>query len=100
MKLPKLLQSALWSYDISQMDTNHHQDKVIIIENVLNHGSWEQLKWLLQQYSLNDIKKVILAPNRGGWKEDVLNYWQKILSFKLPKKVIEQALFNLGPKIK
>ncbi|MBU1486743.1 hypothetical protein KKH56_01660 [bacterium] len=46
MAVPKFLQSALWSYDLSKMDAGNKDDKRIIIEQVLNYGIWEQLKWL------------------------------------------------------
>jgi len=94
--LPKSLQSALWSYDINKIDKNSH--KKIIITQILNHGTWEQLVWLMGNYSVKEIKDVMRNPARGAWYEDVLNFWSKILDFKIPKNKIKKAIFSLNVK--
>ena len=98
MALPKLLQSALWSYDLKKMDPKDSIDKRIIIEQVLNYGTWEQLKWVTATYSWKEIEEIAKNPSRGIWMDDALNYWTKILNLKLTKNKREQALFNLAPK--
>lgn len=94
MSLPKKLQSALWSYDLRKLNPKDKQDMRIIIEQILNHGNWEQLKWLLQTYSEKEIKKVVKAPSRGTWQGDAMNYWTKYFNLKMPNKRI---LFSLNP---
>lgn len=96
MPLSNFLQSALWSYDLKKMDINF--DKKIIIEQILNYGTWEQLKWLMNNYSLNEIKIAVENPSRGNWREDSLNYWLLFFNIKMPKQKREKALFNLCPK--
>jgi len=96
--LPKFLQSALWSYDLKNMDANNKSDKKIIIEQILNYGTWEQLKWLTKTYSWNEIKQIVKTPSRGIWKKDSLNYWLLFFNLKMPKIKREEALFSLIPK--
>lgn len=96
MTLPKFLQSTLWSYDLKSLDIK--KDKNIIITQILNHGSWQQIQWLRKQYSLREITNVISNPGKGLWYSDVLNYWQIILGINLSKKKIQQALFSLTPR--
>lgn len=96
MAVPKFLQSALWSYDVRKIDPQ--KDKRYVIEQILNHGTWQQLKWLLRTYSTREIKHVFLTPSRGLWHDDVLNYWEKILNVKVPKTARERALFSLEPR--
>jgi len=93
MALPKLLQSALWSYDLKKMDKEKH--KKTIITQVLNHGTWEQVSWVRDNYSTADIKEAIKKPSRGVWQKDALNYWIKILDVKVPREKFDRAIFSL-----
>jgi len=95
MSIPKYLQSALWSYDVSRIDSIEHKD--IIISQVLNHGNWKQLQWLLETYDTKDIKQAISEPKRGAWYDDVLNYWEQVLNLEIPKEARQKALFSLEP---
>ena len=94
------MQSALWSYDLSKMDPQDKSDKRIIIEQVLNYGTWEQVKWVTKNYSRKEIENIVKNPSRGIWMDDSLNYWLTLLNIKLPKQKKERALFILEPKFK
>lgn len=98
MKVPKSLQSVLWSYDISKMDIK--EDKNLIIQQILNYGTEKQLKWLFKNYSEKDIKKVVKDPRRGCWHRIVLNYWTQVLNIKLDENTFELATNDLVPSIK
>ncbi len=95
-KLPKFLQSALWSYELKKL--NIKKDKNLIITQILNHGTWKQLKWLQDNYSFSEIRTVLRTSGRGAWYEDVLNYWSIILNLRLSKNRIGEALVSLRPK--
>ncbi len=90
-KTPKQFQRALWSYDVNKIDLEG--DKREIITQVLNHGTWEELKLLYKVYSEKDIKEVVKNPRRGVWFKKVLNFWTTIFSIKLKKGVSERAIF-------
>ncbi|MDA2922153.1 hypothetical protein MYX07_02685 [Patescibacteria group bacterium AH-259-L07] len=98
MALPKFLQTCLWSYDISKMDPHDSSDKELIIQQVLNHGGSEALKWFFKTYKREDIVKVVKSPRRGMWLPRALNYWTKVLEVKVPKVIYEAALFSLHPR--
>lgn len=93
MKIPKFLQSVLWSYELDQLDLE--EDKNIIITQILNCGDWQDLKWLLSVYSENDIREVVANPRRGTWFPKALNFWLTMFDLKLPKEVIEKAVIKL-----
>jgi len=93
MPLPKFLQSALWSYNLKELDIK--KDKSLIITQVLNHGTWESVKWVCKNYEWREIKKVVVNPQRGCWHKDSLNYWLEFFKMKLPKDKYEKALFSL-----
>lgn len=95
-KLPKFLQSVLWSYNLNKM--NLKEDKEIIITRVLNYGDWKDLKWLYSVYTENDIKKIILHARRGMWFKKVINFWEIVLNLHIPKKIKQKAIFNIHPQ--
>jgi len=97
-KVPKQFQRALWSYDIKKM--NLEEDKKEIITQVLNHGTWEDLKLVYKLYPEKDIKKVVKSPRRGVWFEKVLNFWTIMFKIKLSKKTWDRAIMNICPDSK
>lgn len=94
--IPKLLRSVLWSYNLETLDPK--KDKYLIITQVLNHGSWKQLQWLIKQYRWQDIKTVVSNPARGSWMPDALNYWVTIFNLKISKQKYQTAIFCLDPQ--
>jgi len=95
MNIPNFLQSALWSYDLKALDKE--KDRRLIIEQVLNYGNWEQLQWVLKNYSKIEIKEVVSKPRRGIWDKRSLNYWTKFYNIKIPKAIREKAILNIDP---
>lgn len=92
-KIPKRLQWLFWSVNVS--DLNLKKDKKYIISQVLNYGTWEDLKWLFKVYPEKEIKNVIKNPSRGLWFKDVLNFWNLMFNLKLKKRIFEKAILNL-----
>lgn len=92
-KLPRFLQSALWSYRLDKLDLQ--KDKELIISQILNHGTWKQLQWLWQNYSEKEIESVFKKPFRGFWREEVLNYWSQIFGLRWSKNKIRRLSFSL-----
>ena len=95
MSLPNFLQPYLWSYDIRKIDKNRNRETIITA--ILNLGDEKAIKWLFNNYSLNDIKSVLRNPRRGMWHKISLLYWQKVLGVEAPKFKQELAYINLDP---
>lgn len=95
MALPKFLQPYLASYDLKRMDKK--RDKRIIITEILNKGDDKAIRWLGANYSLKEIKEVVVSPIKGLWLSEILVYWQKIFDIKLPEDVFKKAIINLSP---
>jgi hypothetical protein len=91
-KVPKQFQRVLWSYDINKMDLE--KDKREIIIQVLNYGTWEDLKLLYKSYSEEEIKQVVKNPRRGVWFKKVLNFWTTIFNIRLKKEIWDKAIFR------
>lgn len=94
MSIPKFLAPYLASYDLSKLDPDSDGVKKEIISQILNTGSFETIYWLFQKYTINDIKNVLIQPNRGSWTEKSLNYWQKILNVKSSNFLYKNALLT------
>ncbi|MCX6790891.1 MAG: hypothetical protein NTV62_01710 [Candidatus Gribaldobacteria bacterium] len=56
-KLPEDFKMLMWGYDFDKIDPE--QAKELIIINTLNYGSWRQWKWLVENYGLLELKKII-----------------------------------------
>ncbi len=94
-KIPQKWQWLLWSYDIKSLDFK--KDKEYIITQVLNYGTWEDLKLLFKLYSEREIKNIIKNPCRGLWFEKVLSFWLTIFNIKLAKNLYQKAILNINP---
>jgi len=91
-KIPKQFQKVLFSYRLNKIDLEKHKKE--IITQVLNYGTWEDVKLLYKLYPEKEIKKVIKNPQRGVWLRKVLNFWTKIFGIKLKKNIFEKAIFR------
>jgi len=97
-KILQKLQKVLWSYDVRDLDLK--KDKKYIITQVLNYGTWEDIKLLYKLYSEKDIKEVVKNPRRGVWFEKVLNFWTLMFNVRLKKDVWKKAIFLTSPKFR
>ncbi|PIY71861.1 hypothetical protein COY87_03960 [Candidatus Roizmanbacteria bacterium CG_4_10_14_0_8_um_filter_33_9] len=59
MKLPKKLQSVLWSVNIDHL--NLEKDKYYIIHQILSFGTLDEMSWLLSNYSKKKIIEVFMV---------------------------------------
>lgn len=57
MKLPDRFNKILWSYDISQLDTE--EDQRLIIINTINYGDLEHWRWISNHYGKDTVKDVL-----------------------------------------
>ena len=96
-KLPRSIARCLWSYDASSVDLD--RDRSLIITCVLNYGDWNALRWLHQTYPERVIKEVVSHPRRGVWLRQVLNFWCVMLRVRLPRRIREQAVVSLEPRV-
>lgn len=94
MSIPKFLAPYLASYDLDKLNTNSNGVKREIISEILNLGSSPAIKWLFQQYKTDEIRAVLVNPNRGSWNIESLNYWQKIFSINISSNKIKRAIID------
>jgi hypothetical protein len=93
--IPEFVAPCLWSCNINKLDLQ--KDKQLIITQVLNYGDEKRVQWLYSVYSEKDIKNVVSHPSRGLWFDKVLNFWEIVLSIRIPKKTRQKAIFDINP---
>lgn len=88
----KKLQGRLWSYPAENLDVERDRD--YIVTQILNYGTWEDVKLLYELYSEEEIKEVVSNPGRGLWFDKALNFWTMMLDVELPEEVYNKALID------
>jgi len=58
-KLPSFLEQYFWDVDFDKLSFN--KSKTFILKRVLDRGNDKAIKWLLQYYTKEDIKKLLLS---------------------------------------
>lgn len=58
MKIPKTLQSVLWSVNVDHL--NLEKDKYYIIHQILSFGSLDDISWLINNYSKKEMIDVFM----------------------------------------
>lgn len=79
-KIPKRLQSILWSVDTDQLGIR--KDKHYIIHQILIYGNTDELRWLFKTYSKAEIIKVFLFPYKNYPRETFYFTKNYILNLK------------------
>jgi len=97
MGLPNFLQVYLASYDISKLDPKSPAVAREVITQVLNGGSEKAIKWIFDNYTLDQIRECVKNPQRGTWFTRSINYWQTILKIKIPEAEYQKAIMNIYP---
>ena len=97
-RLPKFVERTLWSYDLRSI--NPDRDRMLIITQALNYGTWESVRWVKKTYGAGAIREAIRMSRRGMWWPRTLNFWMKILNVRLPKAAIDAAVIRMQPDFK
>ena len=88
-RLPKFVESVLWSYDLRKIDLNLH--KRLIITQVLNFGTKEATDWLFKTYSFDEIREKAQQIPLGQWDKKSLALWSAYLEID-PRPRSERVL--------
>ncbi len=56
MRIPKKLQSVLWSTDVNLLDSK--KDEYYIIHQIFAYGSIAEMRWIFENYSREEIIKI------------------------------------------
>jgi hypothetical protein len=56
--IPETMRPLFWSYNFSRLDLEQHRKTVIL--QVLNYGTFEQWRWLIDMYGKEGVRAVAM----------------------------------------
>lgn len=75
MVLPNFLKQYFWDVDFNKLE--FWTSKTFILKRILDRGDDKALKWLLQHYTKEDIKQLLLTTRDLSAK--TANFWADLL---------------------
>ncbi|MEO7839380.1 MAG: hypothetical protein ABIU06_08530, partial [Anaerolineales bacterium] len=71
-------------YDIARLDIA--RDANLIIQRVLEFGTWEEIRWLFETYRSKRIRLFLRGYGERWLKPVTFNYWRKLLNIRRWRK--------------
>lgn len=85
-KIPKSFKKYFWDIDFDQL--TFQKSKTFILKRILDRGDTKALKWLLQHYTKDDIRNLLLISRDLSQK--TANFWAFYLGVNKRKVVCLQ----------
>jgi len=83
-QIPAALKPYFQEYDIARLDVT--RDANLIIQRVLEFGTWEEIRWLFEMYRSKRIRLYLRKYGERGLKPVTFNYWCKLLDVRRRKR--------------
>jgi len=80
-KLPEFLRSYFWDVKFEELEIKKHA--FLVIKRVLDRGNLRDIRWLIEIYGRNEIKKVVTTTI--DLSRPTGNFWADILSLDKSK---------------
>jgi len=79
-EIPKSLKPSFQEYDFQSLDLN--EDANLIMQRTLEHGTWDEVRWLFGVYGRLQIRTFIRERGERMLSRVVFNYWRKLLGIR------------------
>lgn len=83
-QIPVTLKPYFQEYDIARLDLT--RDANLIIQRVLEFGTWDEIRWLFGVYRSKRIRSFLREHGARGLKPVTFNYWRKLLEIRRWKR--------------
>jgi len=83
-QIPTGLKPYFQEYDITQLGIT--RDANLIIQRVLEFGTWDEIRWLFETYRSKRIRLFLREHGERWLKPVTFNYWRKLLGIRRWKK--------------
>ena len=83
-RIPIGLKPYFQEYDIARLDIT--RDANLIIQRVLEFGTWDELRWLFETYRSKRIRLFLREHGERLLKPITFNYWRKLLGIRRWRK--------------
>ena len=84
-QIPAALKPYFQEYDITRL--NITRDANLIIQRVLEIGTWDELRWLFETYRSKRIRLFLRERGERLLKPVTFTYWRKLLDIRRWKKL-------------
>ncbi|MDO8754597.1 MAG: hypothetical protein Q7J80_11935 [Anaerolineales bacterium] len=83
-KIPAGLKPYFQEYDTAQLDFT--RDANLIIQRVLEFGTWDEIRWLFETYRSKRIRLFLREHGERWLKPVTFHYWCKLLNIRRWRK--------------
>jgi len=83
-QIPDGLKPYFQEYDLKRLDMT--RDANLIIQRVLEFGTWDEIRWLFETYRSKRIRSFLRERGERMLKPVTFNYWRKLLGIRRWKK--------------
>jgi hypothetical protein len=78
--IPERLRPHFQEYDVEHLDLKRDAD--LVIQRVLEFGTWEEIRWLFQVYGARRIRVFVRRYGERSLKPVTFNYWRQLLRIR------------------
>jgi hypothetical protein len=78
--IPSSLKPYFQEYDLQ--DLRIHRDADLIIQRILEFGTWDDIRWLFQAYPPKRIRRFLRLHGERWLRPVTFNYWRKLLHIR------------------
>lgn len=93
--IPKFLKKYFWDVDFSKLDKKNYSQ--FIIERILEYGDERAIKWMRENFKLNQIKNILQRSKNLSRKS--ANFWRFIFSLNKNKILCLRKSFQEKQKL-
>jgi uncharacterized protein DUF6922 len=83
-QIPRGLKPYFQEYDVKRLDIV--RDANLIIQRVLEFGTWEEIRWLFETYRSKRIRLFLRQHGERWLKPVTFTYWRKLLGIRRWRK--------------
>lgn len=83
-QIPAGLKPYFQEYDVNRLDIT--RDANLIIQRVLEFGTWDEIRWLFETYGSKRIRLFLRERGERLLKPVTFNYWRKLLGIRRWRK--------------
>jgi len=95
MKLPNFLKKYFWDVDFLELKKENHSR--FIIERILEFGDQKAVKWMMKNFGLEEIKKVLRQSRNLSTKS--ANFWRFIFNVRRDRILCLKESFQKKQRI-
>jgi hypothetical protein len=78
--IPSELKPYFQEYDLQSLEVE--RDAVLIIQRVLEHGTWDEVRWLLGVYGAPRVRAFLREHGERLLSQTAFNYWRKLFGIR------------------